>query len=64
LRIYSKHDIVIVQKLLLMLRFLSFQYGHKDYKDAIQSEIENLLEDARQAITNKRDLALIENLEE
>ncbi|MCB0662183.1 MAG: DUF2254 domain-containing protein, partial [Saprospiraceae bacterium] len=62
LRQYSKHDVVIVQKLLVMLKFLSYQKGLSKYKDAIKQEIENLMEDAKSAIANKHDLKVIENL--
>lgn len=57
IRTYCKHDIILVQKLLLMLTYLKTQNVKKqDYLDCIDTEAKTLLDDVKQAITNQRDI--------
>ncbi len=57
LRTYCKHDPVIVEKLIWMLKYLSNQknYASEDYKTSITNEMELLLKDAKASLTNKKD---------
>ncbi|WP_299338878.1 DUF2254 domain-containing protein [uncultured Psychroserpens sp.] len=64
LRTYCKHDPIILQKLLLMLNFLK-QSGYatqETHKNAIDSEIENLIFDAKNQLHNKADLDALDRL--
>ncbi|MFV8224628.1 DUF2254 domain-containing protein [Christiangramia aquimixticola] len=57
IRTYCKHDITLVQKLLLMFYYLKKQQANDSkYTKYLQKEAENLLIDARQAIDNEDDL--------
>ena len=57
IRTYCKHDIILVQKLLLMFKYLKTQnVKNKKYFDSIDTEIKTLLGDVKQAVTNQRDI--------
>jgi uncharacterized membrane protein len=57
IRTYCKHDIVLIQKLLLMFKYLKTQKMIKQsYLDSIDTEVKTLLDDVKQAITNQRDI--------
>ncbi len=64
IRTYSKHDIIIIQKLALMFRYLQLQ---KDITEedqmVIRKEIDTLLDDARQVLKNYRDLEKLSEIE-
>lgn len=62
LRTYCKHDIIIVQKLFIMLQCLlqSEEVQNDGYKEVIIAEVQNLKADALENHTNKTDLKLIE----
>ncbi|MGE5943362.1 MAG: DUF2254 domain-containing protein, partial [Flavobacteriales bacterium] len=65
-RTYTKHDIVIVEKLFYMLKSL-FNYGHcvdKEYKTAVSEEINNLYTDAMYELKNDMDIKRIKLLKE
>ncbi|MEZ5059804.1 MAG: DUF2254 domain-containing protein [Saprospiraceae bacterium] len=62
LRIYTKHDVVIVQKLIMMLRFLQYQKANANYSEVLKTELETLLEDANESISNSRDKKIIQQL--
>lgn len=59
LRTYCKHDVMLVQRLLIMLNNLKRLSTEDRYTRSISEEIENLKQDAKDAIKNERDLALI-----
>lgn len=59
LRTYCKHDIILVQKLLVMLTSLKNTCTNENYKKVIINEIEQLKIDAKSSIKNERDLASI-----
>lgn len=63
IRTYCKHDIILLQKLMLMFRYLKMQPidNPKNLK-AIEQETKSLIFDAREAITNDRDLQKINDL--
>lgn len=62
LRTYCKHDPIIVQKLLLMLRYLKNQkMCESSYKEAIENELKALLEDGKEALKNEHDFNTINN---
>lgn len=57
IRTYCKHDIILIQKLLLMFKYLKTQNVKKhSYLDCIDTEVKTLLDDVKQAITNQRDI--------
>ena len=57
IRTYCKHDIILVQKLLLMFKYLKTQKVKKQsYLDSIDTEVKTLLDDVKQAVTNQRDI--------
>ena len=63
IRVYCKHDVILVQKLSTMFLYLKSQKAaHSSYYEAIDREATTLLEDARDAIKNKSDLKIIESL--
>ena len=65
LRLYCKHDVIIVQKLTLMFRYLSFQTSAEEhYLESIEEEAGQLLEDATGSISNEKDLQTIKSLAE
>ena len=59
LRTYCKHDIIIVQKLLTMLYSLKSICKNEVYRDAIETETEQLKRDAKESIKNERDLSFL-----
>lgn len=63
IRTYCKHDIILIQKLMLMFRYLKMQSleNPKHYK-SIELEAETLVHDAREALTNERDLQKVNDL--
>ena len=61
LRTYCKHDIIVIQKLFMMLEYL-LQYDNSVdpiYKKTINKEIQNLYQDAIANQNNEADLAVI-----
>lgn len=62
LRIYCKHDAILMKKLLEMLHNLQQKCKNDDYKAAIKIEIENLLLDADATIKNQRDLDILKKI--
>ncbi|MCJ7757783.1 MAG: DUF2254 domain-containing protein [Gillisia sp.] len=57
IRTYCKHDIILIQKLLLMFKYLKTQNVKKQsYLDCIDTEVKTLLDDVKQVVTNKRDI--------
>lgn len=64
LRTYCKHDVIIVEKLLIMLFHLKsiIKDDNKNYLDIVEVEIESLLVDAERAITNTRDIEYIKSI--
>lgn len=57
IRTYCKHDIILVQKLLVMFRYLKMQgEQNKKYKDSIEKEVKTLLKDVQKNIANERDI--------
>lgn len=63
LRTYCKHDIIVVQKLFMMLEYLLLEADTWDdnYKKTIVKEVQNLYQDAIESQKNEIDLTLIEN---
>ena len=61
LRTYCKHDIIVVQKLFMMLEYLLQKAEAVDvnYKKIIIKEINNLYEDVVNSLKNEADLAVI-----
>jgi len=61
LRTYCKHDVIIVQKLLIMFRYLLHkqEFLKDEYKKAIISEIVNLKKDALSEIHNTADKKVV-----
>ncbi|MCK8479384.1 DUF2254 domain-containing protein [Psychroserpens algicola] len=64
LRTYCKHDVIIVQKLVLMLNFLKTREEFKieSYKTAIEQELNNLVEDATESLKNEADIKLVKQM--
>ncbi|MEP6261686.1 MAG: DUF2254 domain-containing protein [Gillisia sp.] len=63
IRTYCKHDIILIQKLMLMLQYLKMQPAQgKDLVKCIELEAKTLINDARRALTNKRDLEKVDQL--
>ncbi|MCM8568151.1 DUF2254 domain-containing protein [Gramella jeungdoensis] len=57
IRSYCKHDIILIQKLLLMFHYLKKQEpDDSNYIASLEREANNLLKDAELAIDNKKDL--------
>lgn len=57
IRTYCKHDITLVQKLLLMFYYLEKQQADSsDFTEHLRKEAKNLLVDAKQAIENEEDM--------
>ncbi|APZ47168.1 hypothetical protein BW723_13130 [Polaribacter reichenbachii] len=55
LRNYTKHDVIIVKKLLQFLKDLKNYTSDKEKLQIIDTEIENLLKDAKSSISNNYD---------
>lgn len=63
IRVYCKHDIILIQKLSIMFLYLKSQEAiHSFYYDIIDKEANTLLEDAFASIENKDDLKVIQKL--
>ncbi|WP_308991493.1 DUF2254 domain-containing protein [Mariniflexile litorale] len=64
LRTYCKHDVVVVEKLLMMLLHLKniIKEENKKYQEVLDEEIANLILDAEASISNKRDLNFIKSI--
>lgn len=63
LRQYCKHDVIITQKILLMLKYLAREKtAIKTYHTTIQKEIKTIMTDAKLFIKNEVDLAVLEKL--
>ena len=63
IRTYCKHDIILVQKLVIMLKYLKKQKMEDTaFSKSIDLEAKTLLEDARSSITNTRDFQLVEKM--
>lgn len=63
IRTYCKHDIILIQKLMLMLQYLKMQPTQgKDLVKCIELEAQTLINDAREALTNRRDLEKVNHL--
>lgn len=58
-RQYCKHDITVMRKLMHMLRTLTMHVITSEQMIDIEVEIEQLMEDAKTGIENKRDLSKI-----
>lgn len=57
IRTYCKHDVILVQKLLMMFHYLKKQTAESEsYYESIEKEARNLLNDAEEAISNKTDI--------
>ena len=63
IRTYSKHDIIVVQKLFIMFQYLLQQNDvlNENYKEAIITEVINLKKDALDNHKNDRDIELIKS---
>jgi len=63
LRTYCKHDIIVVQKLFMMLEYLLLEADTCDdnYKKTIVKEVQNLYQDGIESQKNEIDLTLIEH---
>ncbi len=60
IRVYCKHDIILIQKLSIMFLYLKSQEAiHPYYYDTIEEEANILLEDAYGNIENRSDLKVI-----
>lgn len=55
LRIYTKHDVIIVTKILSFLKDLKNYTNDDQKKEIVDTEIENLLKDAKSSIENEYD---------
>ncbi|CAL67260.1 DUF2254 domain-containing protein [Christiangramia forsetii] len=63
IRTYCKHDIILVQKLLMMLHYLKKQQAANDsYYESLDQESIYLLNDAEEAISNKKDIETAKRL--
>ncbi|THD65743.1 DUF2254 domain-containing protein [Robertkochia marina] len=63
LRLYCKHDVIIMQKLILMIRYLLFQPAAEEhYSECLKEEVKLLLDDAGKSISNEKDLTTIKEL--
>jgi len=63
IRTYCKHDIILVQKLLMMLHYLKKQQAANDsYYEALDQESIYLLNDAEETISNKKDIETAKKL--
>lgn len=63
IRTYCKHDLILIQKLLVMFRYLKIQCeDDMEYVAIIDQETQALLEDVKASLTNKRDIDLVSNM--
>ena len=61
IRTYSKHDVIVVVKLIQLLKHLAFtvESENKSYVSAVKNEANSLFEDAKSAISNQADLKVV-----
>lgn len=60
IRTYCKHDIIIVQKLLLMFHYLKKQQSeNSSYCEVIDNEAKSLIADAEASIKNEKDIETV-----
>lgn len=63
IRAYCKHDIILIQKLMLMFRYLKMQpIDNPRHLKSIDLEAKTLVLDARETLTNDRDIEKINDL--
>ncbi|MGA9326560.1 MAG: DUF2254 domain-containing protein [Salegentibacter sp.] len=63
IRTYCKHDVIIVQKLSVMIEHLqSCEAAEEKYYHSIEREARSLIEDAERNIENKNDLQTVQRL--
>lgn len=63
LRTYCKHDPIMVEKLLWMLKYLERQpAAQENYHAVIKEEMETLLKQAKKAFDSNKDVVSIENI--
>ncbi|SRX55426.1 DUF2254 domain-containing protein [Aequorivita sp. CIP111184] len=63
LRTYCKHDPIMVEKLLWMLKYLQVQpAASEEYRNAVKNEMKTLLKQAKKAFDSKKDEIAIENM--
>ena len=63
IRTYCKHDIILIQKLMLMFRYLKIQsMENPKHLTSIELEAKTLVHDAREALKNERDLQRVNDL--
>lgn len=63
IRTYCKHDVVIVQKLLLMFHYLKKQQTEESsYSKVLDKEAANLIKDAEESIENQVDIERVKTL--
>lgn len=63
IRTYCKRDVILIQKLLVMLEYLQNAPSARDeYRDSLIREAKSLVGDAKESIANKTDLHTIERL--
>ncbi|AZQ44541.1 DUF2254 domain-containing protein [Nonlabens ponticola] len=61
-RTYCKHDMVVMQKLFLMMKHLAQQEAiHDSFYDVVKRETELLMTDARDAVNNQMDIMVLTN---
>lgn len=57
IRTYCKHDIILVQKLLMMFYYLEKQQAdNSEYTERLRDEVKTLMTDAKEAISNEHDI--------
>lgn len=63
LRQYCKHDVIIIQKILWMLKYLFYEKAaSENYKKTIKKEVDTLMQDADLFIKNETDKTVLKNL--
>ena len=63
IRTYCKHDIILIQKLMLMFRYLKMQsMENPKHLKSIELEAKTLVHDARESLKNERDLQRVNDL--
>ncbi len=64
LRTYCKHDPILVEKLIWMLKYLYLQKNseNENYKEHIATEMKLLLKDAKSSLANKQDWKKVKKL--
>ncbi|WP_335966568.1 DUF2254 domain-containing protein [Galbibacter sp. PAP.153] len=62
IRLYCKHDIIIIQKLMVMFKYLQYQHCvDKSYKESIVHEIKTLAREASSSLSNQSDKDVLHN---